>query len=293
MAHVFPAAGPSIIERPWLAWLPVAAGLAALYVPSYLVLDRTIWATEENGHGPIVLAVVVWLVWRKRTALIDGIRKPSPVLGAISLLCGLLLFVIGHSQSIEALAVASHIPVLIGVLLMMRGWAAVRSLWFALFFLFFLIPLPGILVDPLTSTLKQEVSGIVESVLYFFGYPIGRQGVTLQMGQYQLLMADACSGLNSIFSLGALGLLYLYLMQYKSRLHNALIMLAIVPIAIAANVVRVITLVLVTYYFGDAVGQGFAHSAAGMLLFVAALLMLLGFDSLLRWIFRRREQAAA
>jgi exosortase len=161
-------------------------------------------------------------------------------------------------------------------------------LWFPLLFLLFLIPLPGIVLDPLTSVLKQQVSAVVESVLYFFGYPIGRRGVTIQMGPYQLLMADACSGLNSIFSLSALGLLYLYLMQYKSRLHNALMLLSIIPIAIAANVIRVATLVLITFYFGDAVGQGFAHSAAGMLLFVVALLLLLAFDGLLRWAFTNR-----
>jgi exosortase len=106
-------------------------------------------------------------------------------------------------------------------------------------------------------------------------------------------MADACSGLNSIFSLSALGLLYLYLMQYKSRVHNALMLLSIVPIAIAANVIRVATLVLITYYFGDEVGQGLAHNAAGMLLFVTALLMLLAFDGVLRWAFSRTRGAAA
>jgi exosortase B len=258
-------------------------------VPSYIVLSNTIWTTEENGHGPIVLAVFMWLVWRQRDVLVAGRPNPSPVLGWASLTGGLLLFVLGHSQSVEAVSVTSHIPVLIGLLLILRGWDAVRALWFPLLFLLFLIPLPGILLDPLTAVLKQQVSAVVESVLYFFGYPIGRRGVTIQMGPYQLLMADACSGLNSIFSLSALGLLYLYLMQYKSRLHNALMLLAIIPIAVAANVIRVASLVLITFYFGDAVGQGFAHSAAGMLLFVVALLLLLGFDGLLRWVFSKRD----
>jgi exosortase B len=293
MQQTLSASPNGLDERPWMAWLPIAIGLAAIYIPSYLVLSRTIWTTEENGHGPIVLAVFLWLVWRQRDDLINGRPVPSPVLGWASLIFGLVLFVLGHSQSIEGMSVASHIPVLIGVMLLLRGWPTVRAMWFPLFFLLFLIPIPGVLIDPITAVLKQEVSGIVESMLYSFGYPIGRRGVTIQMGPYQMLMADACSGLNSIFSLSALGVLYLYLMQYKSRLHNALMLLAIVPIAIAANVIRVTALVLITYYFGDEVGQGFAHNAAGMLLFVVALLLLLAFDGLLRWGFSKRKGAAA
>lgn len=293
MQHALSSAPNGLSDRPWMPWLPVAAGLAVLYVPSYLILSRTIWTTEENGHGPIILAIFLWLVWRQRGDLIGGEARPQPLLGWASLAIGLLMFVLGHSQSIEALSVASHLPVLIGLLLILRGWEAVRAFWFPLLFLLFLIPLPGVVIDPITAVLKQDVSAVVETALYALGYPIGRTGVTIHMGPYQLLMADACSGLNSIFSLSALGLLYLYLMQYKSRLHIALMLIAIVPIAVAANVIRVTTLVLITYYFGDGVGQGFAHSAAGMLLFIIALLLLLGLDSLLRLVLKPEPGRAA
>jgi exosortase B len=293
MASVLSAAPPGLWGRPWMAWLPLAIGLAAVYVPSYLALSSTIWTTEENGHGPIVLAVFAWLVWRQRDVLVQGVPHPNPAAGWASLVLGLALFVLGHSQSIEALSTASHIPVLIGVLLLLRGWGAVKALWFPLVFLLFLIPIPGVILDPITAVLKQHVSSIVENALYALGYPIGRRGVTIQIGAYQLLMADACSGLNSIFSLSALGVLYLYLMRYRSRLHVALMLISIIPIAIAANVIRVATLVLVTYYFGDEVGQGLAHGAAGMLLFVVALVLLFALDSLLRLVFRKSEGAPA
>jgi exosortase B len=154
-------------------------------------------------------------------------------------------------------------------------------LWFPLFFIVFMIPLPGIIVDALTNPLKRHVSEIAEFILYGVGYPIARSGVTLTIGPYQLLVADACSGLHSLYSLSALGLLYLYLMQHSSRLRNLIIGLAILPIAFGANIVRVIFLVLVTYHFGDEAGQGFLHGFAGMVLFVAALLSLFLLDSLL------------
>ena len=94
-----------------------------------------------------------------------------------------------------------------GALLLLKGPPALRVAWFAVFYMVFMIPLPGILVDAITGPLKQWVSVIVEGMLYAAGYPIARTGVTMTIGQYQLLVADACSGLNSMFSLSALGTL--------------------------------------------------------------------------------------
>jgi len=277
---------------PWMAWVPVAIGLAALCLPMFYHLSQTAWNTEENGHGPIILAVFLWLVWQKKDVLIDGTlaKSTNPVAGWSILLFGLFVYIIGRSQAINTLEVGSLLPVLVGVLLIMRGWPAVKALWFPLLFLCFMVPLPGMLVDMITGSLKQQVSAVAENVLYLAGYPIARNGVVLSIGQYQLLVADACSGLNSMFSLTALGLLYLYIMNYRNWLHIGLILLAILPIAFLANVIRVMSLVLITYYFGDEAGQGFAHGATGMVLFVVALLMLLAYDSVLRLtLFRQRS----
>jgi exosortase B len=277
-------------NSPWhesWRWVPIGIGLLAICLPSFFHLMQTTWQSEENGHGPIILIVVCWLIWQKRHDVINTPAKPSVFLGWISLGLSLLIFIVGRSQSIDTLEVAALIPMLIGILLLMCGWQAVRAMWFPLFFMLFLIPLPGLLVEIITGTLKQHVSGVAEEILYAAGYPIARMGVMLSIGPYKLLVADACSGLNSMFSLSALGLIYLYLMKYRSWLHNGLLLLSILPIAFAANVIRVMALVLITYYFGDEAGQGFAHTAAGMLLFVAALLLLMAFDGVLRLIFFR------
>ncbi len=276
----------------WWLWVPIAIGLLAICLPSFFHLMQTTWQTEENGHGPIILIVVCWLIWQKRHDVMNAPNKPSVLIGWICLVLSLLVFIIGRSQSIDTIEVAALIPMLVGVLLLMRGWQAVLAMWFQLVFMLFLIPLPGLLVEIITGTLKQHVSVVAEEVLYAAGYPISRVGVTLSIGQYKLLVADACSGLNSMFSLSALGLIYLYLMKYRSWLHNCLLLVAVLPIAFAANVIRVITLVLITYYFGDEAGQGFAHSAAGMLLFVAALLLLIAFDGVLRLIFFSSRSAS-
>ena len=287
-------AGKFPVSSPWMAWLPVAIGLAAICLPMFYHLSETAWNTEANSHGPVILMVFLWLVWQKRDALVDETQpaKPSPLAGWSTLLFGLLVFILGRSQSINTLEVGSLLPILIGTLLIMRGWSAVRAFWFPLLFLCFMVPLPGMLVDMITGSLKQQVSAVAESILYYAGYPIARNGVVLTIGPYQLLVADACSGLNSMFSLTALGLIYLHIMKYRNWLHIGLILAAILPIAFLANVIRVLILVLITYYMGDAAGQGFAHSATGMVLFVLALFMLMAFDSLLRLtIFRNRRVA--
>ena len=103
----------------------------------------------------------------------------------------------------------------------------------------------------------------------------------LTIGQYQMLVADACSGLHSMYSLSALGTLFMYIMARASRLHNAIMLASILPIAFVANIVRVIVLVLITYHFGDEAGQGFLHGTAGMVLMLVALACFFALDALL------------
>ena len=271
-----------------LEWLPVLAGLLVLYVPTFYDAATTLWQMDENGHGPIILAVIVWLIWQERAALLTAPRHPAPLAGLAVLVPGLLIYVVGRAVGIALLEIGSLAPVLTGVLLAMRGWPALRALWFAIFFIAFMIPLPGIFVDAVTGPLKQGVSQIAAQILYAVGYPIARSGVILTIGQYQLLVADACSGINSMFGLSAVGLLYLYIVRRSSWLHNGLLLVSLWPIAFCANVVRVMFLALITYHFGDRAGQGFLHGFSGMVLFIVALLVIFLLDNILVRLIRTR-----
>jgi len=272
-------------------WWPVVAGLLILYVPTFFDLAGTHWKRDDYAHGPIILAVVLWLIWDKRRVLLAAPRRTAPVPGMALLVFGLLFYVVGRAHGVVLFEVGALAPILAGTLLSMRGWPALRSLWFMLLFIAYLVPLPGFFVDALTLPLKQNVSEIAAQALYAAGYPIAHAGVILSIGQYQLLVADACAGLNSTFSLSALGLLYLYLMQRKSWLHNGLILLSLVPIALCANIVRVIILVLVTYHFGDAAGQGFVHGLSGLVLFAIALIGTFFLDAILARLIKPRKPA--
>jgi len=271
---------PDVRDR-WFEWGPVLAGLLLLYVPTFHSLATRLWVLDEQGHGPIILAVTVWLTWQRWFALQSASGPRRPVLGGVLLALGLAAYALGRSQQLDFLEAGSLLPVIAGTLLVMRGFTGLRALLFPLFFLLFLVPLPHMFVQVLTGPLKAGVSHVAELVLHAAGYPIARSGVILTVGQYQLLVADACAGLSSIFTLEALSLVYLNLMRYASTARNVALALLAVPIAFVANVVRVLVLILVTYHFGDEVGQGFMHYAAGMTLFVVAVFLLFGVDRLL------------
>ena len=187
------------------------------------------------------------------------------------------------------LDVASIIPVLMGLMLIKHGPVALKHFWFPLFFLFFLIPLPGSLLDVVTLPMKVAVSYVASSVLYLLDYPIARSGVVLHIGPYQLLVADACAGMHTLISLEAMGLLYLNLVKHDSFLRNLTLGILIIPISFTANVIRVMSLVLITYYFGDEVGQGFIHGFAGMLLFIVALILIMSIDSLIQYFVSKKQ----
>ena len=264
----------------------LALGWAVLYGQTYATLATTIWSRDEQGHGPIILAVALWLLWQKREALISMPARPAPLLGAVLFGLAMLLYVVGRSQAVLLFEVGSQIPLLIGMLLLLKGRAAVRLLWFPIFFLLFMVPLPATWVAAVTTPLKTVVSAVASDLLYIGGYPVGRVGVILTVGPYQLLVADACAGLNSMFTLEALGMLYMQLMNYTSAARNIFLAIVIIPISFVANVVRVMILVLVTYHFGDEAGQGFVHSFAGMVLFLVALTLILATDGLINVVVR-------
>ena len=264
-------------------------GFAALFLPTYVDLAKRVWPSDEQGHGPIILAMTLWLLYSQRHAVAALAVQPDKPLGLGMMVFGVLMHVLGRTQGILVFEVFSQHLVLVGMVLLFLGRAALRLLWFPLFFLLFVVPLPASVVAGITAPLKAAVSAVAASLLYHLGYPVARAGVVLSIGPYQLLVADACAGLNSMFTLEALGLLYMNLMRYKSAVRNVALAVLIIPIAFAANIVRVMILVLVTYHFGDEAGQGFVHGFAGLVLFMVGLTLILLTDNVLRMAFPGRD----
>ncbi|MFM9916821.1 MAG: exosortase B [Rhizobacter sp.] len=285
-------AGRSV--RDFAAYGLLFAALMALFAPTIWDLHSGLWTYAQHSHGPIVLLIWVWLLIK---GWADALKRgaalcPAPVIGGGVLAVGLATYVLGRSQGFALLEVASLPLVILGGVLVLFGGAVARRMWFPFVFAIFLLPLPATLIDAVTQPLKLAVSQVSEQVLYLAGYPIARSGVTLMLGRYELLVADACSGLNSLFMLEAFGLFYLNVVRYQSPLRNIFLALLILPISFASNVMRVLTLALITYYWGDEAGRGFVHTFAGVLLFVCAMLLVLTADALLRAAFPWRTAPA-
>jgi exosortase B len=279
------------ISKAWLPWGVAGIGLALVAIPTLYRLLTGVWASDEQGHGPIVLGISLWLTYGKRELLMLPNQAASNVntefstqfAGWLLLAFASVLYALGRSQSILSAETLAIILILIAFVLLLRDTSTLKALWFPIFFMLFLVPLPGVMVAAVTQPLKTAVSIAAEWLLYNTGYPISRTGVILQIGPYQLLVADACAGLHTLFTLEALGMLYLNLVRHSSALRNITLAILIVPISFCANVIRVVTLTLVTYYLGDEAGQGFLHGFAGMVLFLSALLLIIATDRLLRW----------
>lgn len=294
MAAIAQSGGGKAGLPQYLPWMLLALGAAVLYGPTLYDLFTTIWSTDEQGHGPIVLGVVIWLIYQKREVFkAEQLSPPRPGLAYAILGLSCLFYMLARSQGIKSIETATAIGYVSGAMLLMQGTKGWRMIVFPLFFMIFMIPLPSVIVDTLTQPMKLAVSYVAETILYYAGYPISRSGVILQVGPYQLLVADACAGLHTLFTLEALGLLYLNLVRYASLMRNVVLAILIVPISFTANVIRVMVLTLITYHFGDEAGQGFLHGFAGMVLFMSALALIIAVDGLLRAFSRKRGVEAA
>lgn len=269
----------------------VALALVAMYLPTLMTLYQdgsgALWREGEHSHGPIMLALAMWLAhnrWQTYLAEKDELRLTTlDVWSAwIVLAIGVVSYGLARALGIIYVEVASFIPMLAGFILLRGGWPLLNALKFPVFFCLFMVPLPGFMIDGISHWLKSQVSVVVAEVLWQAGYPITRSGVVLSIGQYQLLVADACAGMRTLFMLEAMGIFYLNVIRHSSVLRNVGLACLIVPISFTANVLRVITLTLITYYFGDEAGQGFMHGFAGIVLFFSAMLMMIGLDTLLR-----------
>jgi exosortase B len=279
--QVFQSSKPGVLQDLlWPGFLVVA--VLAAYTPTALSLIDGPWQTEQEGHGPLIIAASLWLVWQSRERLRSVAISPAPIMGWTSLLSGLvLMFLARLQQGLVTVETFSIIPVIVGCILISTGWSALRILAFPIGFLLFAVPMPDWLIDAATVPLKVFISNVVTNALYAADYPVAQNGVMIMIGTYQLLVKDACSGMNSIFALSAIGVFYAYAFRWSERIRSMILLASIIPITIVANFIRVIALVLIAYYGGPDMLEGIVHDLTGISLFVVAVVLLLLLDAIL------------
>lgn len=279
--HTAKSFGSGLVAT-WLGPALLAAAIVGAYVPTFRGLIDGPWQTEQEGHGPLIMAASAWLVWQARDRVRTARIVPAPVWGWIVLLGGLtVLYLARLQQGLLTFEMGSIIPVIVGSILICAGWPMLRALAFPIAFLVFAVPMPDWLIDAATVPLKVMISDTVTRVLYAVGFPVAQNGVMIMIGPYQLLVKDACSGMNSIFALSAIGVFYVYAFRWNERLRSLLLIAAIIPITILANFLRVFALVLLAYYGGPDLIEGVVHDFTGISLFVLAIVLLFLFDGML------------
>ncbi|MDZ4375382.1 MAG: exosortase V [Phenylobacterium sp.] len=280
--------------RRWLATNGILLGVVlAVAAPTLYRLGVQVWSRDFGAHGPIVLATGLWALWRCLPDLRSDQKQGALALTILALVVSLPIYVFGRAYDIISMEAAGLYGAGIALLHDRYGFRALARNWFPLLYLGLLLPLPGWMLDQFTAPLKELVSALSFSLVEPLGVPIIREGVTMTVGPYELLVEDACSGLNSLIGLVAITLFYIYLLRGAGWRYSLFLLCLVIPVAIAANVIRIVILILLTYYMGDAVGQGFLHVTAGLFLFAVALVIMFAIDNVVsRFLTKRSEKAA-
>lgn len=267
-------------------------GLAALVIPTLITLARESWGTEAGAHAPIVLATGLWLLFNCTwVADEEGRERFGNWALAGIILIALPIYIFGRAYEYLVLEAGAVYLTLILVGVITLGPKAIWRNAFPILYMAFLVPPPGWVIDQLTLPLQHLISYSATEMLYTLGYPIARSGVALTIGPYSLLVEQACSGMNSLIGLTAITLFYIYILHKASWRYSLLLVALILPVAVFVNFLRVITLILLTHYYGDAVAQGFLHNSAGIVLFAVALAIMVLLDTLLQALFFKRGRA--
>jgi exosortase len=273
-----------------LSWAAaVLAGAMLIWLaPALLGLANGYWATPQGAQGPIILFTGLWALWHdyRQAAAVPMPGRLGRTIAALSF--AILLYVLARMINMLSLACLAAWLGAVATLYGLLGRALLRRLAVPLAYLLCLVPLPYTLEFALTGALKAGVAAWSIRALAAAGWDVAYSGNLLYVDQFELLVEAACSGLNSIFSLIAIGLFYVF-WQRRRPWHEALVLaLAIVPLAVLANVARVMLLVALVRWRGEQVLETIAHPAAGFLTFAISLMLLVALD----WALPRRVKSA-
>lgn len=242
--------------------------LLAVFAPVLVELVSD-WYNDPNySHGFLVPLVSIYLFWTRREELsrIAVLSSPS---GLLVITVGILLFIIANGAAEFFTVRLSFVIILIGLIQYLFGTTFVKSIWFELAFLLFMIPIPYVIYFMATAPMQLLASKVSFVSLNALGMDIVRQGNILHIPGYSLEVAEACSGLRSLISLLALGGLYAHLTQ-RWLPFKIILFLATIPLAIIANVFRVFATTVAAAFIGDEITNEPLHTLFGLSVFLVA-----------------------
>jgi len=275
----------------WWGGAALVLLIGFLYKDVFVALVKQWWDDPDFSHGFVVPLIAAWLVWQRKEIVERLPLKPSwwgfaVMLGALGIL---LLGIFGAELFLSR---SSFIFLLAGLVIFFAGWAQFRALIFPWAFLFLMVPIPTILMNTVTLPLQFLASDLATALLRLVGVPVLREGNVIQLPTMSLEVVEACSGIRSLVSLITLAVVYSYLLEKNNWVRVVLVVSAL-PIAIAANGLRIMGTGLTGIYWSPDKAQGFFHEFSGWVIFVLSLLMLLALHRLIGFVAARRDRRTA
>jgi exosortase len=261
-------------------WSGVAIALLWLYGSVLLRLPREDWQLDDYSHGFLVPFICGYIIWVNRERLRGLSFSPAYAVGTVLIILSVLLHLAGTIGAEDYLPRFSFPLMLSGLTLFFAGWRWLRVLALPIWFFLLAIPIPTVVFNQITFPLQLIASDYATWVIHKFGIPAVRMGNQIELANMTLQVVEACSGIRSLMTLATLGVTWAYFGE-KIWWRRAIIVLSVVPIAILANAARVAGTGILAYHYGPQAAEGFMHTFSGWLIFVVALLLLLGVSSFL------------
>lgn len=244
------------------------------------------WSDPDYGHGFFVPLFAAYVCWHQRKRWEEAAVKPSDF-GLLVMLGSVALLLLGSLGAESFISRFSLLILLMGIILFLAGWGALRVVLFPLAYLAFMIPIPVILYNQLTFPLQLLASRLATFGLEAVRVPVLREGNVLILSNYSLEVVEACSGIRSLMTLISLAVAYGYLVEPRRWIRFSLAAL-MVPVAIVSNAIRVMGAGVMAHRFGSLAAEGFLHGFSGWVLFDSALILMLVCHWLLRQVGKGR-----
>ncbi len=259
----------------------VAVFFLLMFYPTYGHLQGRFNAPDSYySHGILIPFLCAWLVWRKRKKL-SAIKVKPALSGFFVMLCGILLHLGGVALKINFASYLAMVVVLSGLVLYLLGKEFFIQLLFPISFLFFMMPLPAVVIIGISFRMKMIAASLATISVNAMGVPAVKDGSTIYLNNGYLVIGDPCSGLRSLISFFALGVLFTQITD-AHRIKRIALVIATVPIALLSNVLRIIVLVLVTHIYGEEATMGFVHDFTGVMVFVLGFLGFIAVSRMLK-----------
>ncbi len=282
-----------IADHTTTLWRCLGLAAAVIFLHAHTLASlATRWYSEaDNTYGFFVPLVSLYLVWRMRARLLEMETQPARW-GAILVALAILGQLLGVATDAGYLQGISLIALIAGLVILLGGWKLFRATAFPVLYLILMVPLPGSVFSAIASPLQSVASRCSVNLLELLRVPVVRSGNVFSLSGISLEVAEACSGLRSLIGLLSMGILLGYLIMPRLWERLALALSAI-PIAVAANIIRIAGTGIIYEYVGPKYGQGFYHGFGAWIVFVFALAVLLAEASLLSWLFEPQPAAGA